>query len=98
MAHLIDGGWIDRHENLLITGPTGLGKSWIACALGHKTCRDGPVAIDRHGKPRLVMLTTETFQRMQRSLDPRIARRTSDIPQDEGMALITELERLVPPE
>ena len=24
MAHLIDGGWINRHENLLITGPTGL--------------------------------------------------------------------------
>ncbi len=40
MAHLIDGGWIGRHENLLVTGPTGLGKSWIACALGHKACRD----------------------------------------------------------
>ena len=39
MAHLIDGGWIGRHENLLITAPTGLGKSWIACALGHKACR-----------------------------------------------------------
>jgi len=39
MAHLIDGGWIDRHENLLITGPTGLGISWIACALGHRVPR-----------------------------------------------------------
>lgn len=28
------------YQNLLITGSTGLGKSWIACALGHKTCRD----------------------------------------------------------
>ena len=40
MAHLIDGGRINRHENLLITGPTGLGISWIACAHGNKACRD----------------------------------------------------------
>jgi DNA replication protein DnaC len=38
---LAAGDWIDRHHNLLICGPTGVGKSWIACALGHKACRDG---------------------------------------------------------
>lgn len=52
MAHLIDGAWIDRHENLLITGQTGLGKSWIACALGHKACRDGR-SVAYHRLPRL---------------------------------------------
>jgi DNA replication protein DnaC len=37
---LIAGGWIEAHDNLVITGPTGVGKSWLACALGHKACRD----------------------------------------------------------
>jgi DNA replication protein DnaC len=33
--------WIKQAFNLLITGPTGAGKSWIACALGHQACRMG---------------------------------------------------------
>ena len=41
LARLVAGDWIDRHQNCLITGPTGGGKSWLACALGHKACRDG---------------------------------------------------------
>jgi DNA replication protein DnaC len=37
---LIEGDWIGAGDNLVITGPTGVGKSWLACALGHKACRD----------------------------------------------------------
>lgn len=33
--------WIKRHLNLLITGPTGVGKTWVACALAQKACREG---------------------------------------------------------
>ena len=33
--------WIGRHHNCLITGPTGSGKTYLACALGHQACRDG---------------------------------------------------------
>jgi len=31
---------IDAHDNLILCGPTGIGKSWLACALGHKAGRD----------------------------------------------------------
>src|SRR5271169_5162347 len=37
---LIAGDWIGVHDNLIICGKTGLGKSWLARALGHKACRD----------------------------------------------------------
>jgi DNA replication protein DnaC len=39
-AKLASGEWIARHQDLLITGQTGTGKSWLACALAHKACRD----------------------------------------------------------
>ena len=41
IAALADGAWIERGQNLLITGPTGAGKTWIACALAHQACRQG---------------------------------------------------------
>lgn len=37
---LAGGAWIDAHDNLILCGPTGVGKSWLASALGHKACRD----------------------------------------------------------
>ncbi len=37
---LATSDWIRTRRNLVITGPCGVGKSWLACALGHKACRD----------------------------------------------------------
>ncbi|SDK81105.1 IstB-like ATP binding N-terminal [Mesorhizobium muleiense] len=43
---LIAGDWIDAHDNLAICRPSGVGKSWLACALGRKACREpGPFSI-----------------------------------------------------
>jgi DNA replication protein DnaC len=39
-AKLAKGDWIDAHDNLILCGPTGMGKSWLAAALGHQACRD----------------------------------------------------------
>jgi DNA replication protein DnaC len=41
IAQLASGEWIRRSQNLLITGATGSGKTWIACALAQQTCRQG---------------------------------------------------------
>lgn len=41
IAELAEGDWIERGRNLLITGPCGSGKTWVACALGHNACLKG---------------------------------------------------------
>jgi DNA replication protein DnaC len=49
---LAEGAWIEKRQNLLITGPCGVGKTWLACALGQKACRDGRTVL-YHRLPRL---------------------------------------------
>ena len=69
--------------------------------LGNKTgdvlaaAAQEPVAITRHGKRQFVLLTTEKYEALKTSGDPRIARRTADIPPDEGKLLVAELTRLM---
>mgnify|MGYP001813343697 FL=1 len=41
IAQLAQGDWIHRVRNLLITGPCGSGKTYLACALGHNACLQG---------------------------------------------------------
>ena len=41
LAQLADDAYLTRAENILITGATGCGKSFLACALGHQACAHG---------------------------------------------------------
>ena len=41
MRTLAASEWVKQHQNLLLIGPTGIGKTWLACALAQKACRDG---------------------------------------------------------
>ena len=50
--------WIRHSQHLLISGPTGVGKSWVACALGHKACREGFSVIYRRASRLFVECAT----------------------------------------
>ena len=41
MRTLAMSEWVRQHQHILLLGPTGIGKTWLACALAQKACRDG---------------------------------------------------------
>lgn len=45
IANLAECSWINSRQNLIITGPTGAGKSWLACAFATQACRRGHSAL-----------------------------------------------------
>jgi DNA replication protein DnaC len=39
--------WVHQHQQIFLLGPTGVGKTWLACAFAEKACRDGFTAFFR---------------------------------------------------
>ena len=93
MAELANGTWIHDGLNVLITGPTGVGKTWIACALAHKACRDG-YNVAYHRLPRLLEELTIShgdgrFTKLMRAF----ARTDLIVLDDWGLAKLTDPQR-----
>jgi DNA replication protein DnaC len=42
-----NSAWVQQHQQVFLVGPTGVGKTWLACALTEKACRDGFTAFFR---------------------------------------------------
>jgi len=59
MASLLQGNWINKHQNLLLTGPCGSGKTYLACALAHQACMQG-YKVKYYRLSRLLLELTQT--------------------------------------
>jgi len=85
--------WVREHQAILITGMTGTGKSFVACALAHQACRNGFRALYRRA-PRLFdeLKLARADGSYQRVL-ARIARVDVLVIDDFGIAPLADLER-----
>lgn len=66
LAQVRDLAWIGEHLNVLITGPTGVGKSFLGCALAHAACR-ADYSVRFYRIPRLVDELTRAHAMQNRS-------------------------------
>jgi DNA replication protein DnaC len=93
MKKLATCQWVHEHLNVLITGPSGIGKSWLACALAHQACRQGFTA--RYLRlPRLLPeLAIARGDGRYRKLLAQLARLDVILLDDFGLAALTEEQR-----
>jgi len=81
--------WVQNHRNCLITGPTGTGKTWVACALGHQACRDGHRMIYYYAPKLFRALETAQADGSLLSLLKRLARASLLIVDDLGISSVS---------
>ena len=85
--------WIRKHLNLLVTGPTGVGKTWIACALAHKACHMGYTAQYRRLSRLFDELSYAHADGRYPQLMKKLARTDVIVLDDWGLAKLTAPQR-----
>jgi DNA replication protein DnaC len=68
VRQLMSDRWLEEHRNLLITGKTGTGKTYVSCAFGQRACRRGQRTIYR----RLSLLLQDFMQARANGTYPRL--------------------------
>jgi len=88
-----DSGWVREHRNLFLIGPTGIGKSFLGCALAEKACRDGFTALYTRATPLFRDLALARADGSLRTLLARLARLDVLVVDDWAMAPLADTER-----
>jgi len=88
-----NSAWVAQHENIFVLGPTGVGKSFVACALAQKACRDGYSAFYMRAAALFRDLAIARADGSLRTLLARFSRIDVLIIDDWAMAPMTEAER-----
>lgn len=85
--------WVDEHQNIVITGATGTGKTYLACALAHQACRKGHRAIYRRASRLTDELTLARADGTYARVLGRLARVEVLVIDDWGHAPMRDQER-----
>ncbi len=88
-----DSGWVREHLNIFLIGPTGIGKSFLGCALAEKACRDGFTALYTRATPLFRDLALARSDGSLRTLLARLARCDVLVVDDWAMAPLSDAER-----
>jgi len=93
MKSLSSCRWIKEHLNILLTGPCGVGKSFIACALGHKACLEGYKVFYTRSSRLFEDLALTRGDGRYCKLMNNLARTDLLIMDDWGLSVLTDRER-----